>query len=404
MFSSVQHRPVCSIGARAVRLQSFSTYKQSNVTGKMINKSWTFSWMGQRVGLLLSWLQKAGRETNKLASVKKKERLLSIFANHCSFVTGQRLRRAFQIGELYSNLYSERTRWTLVGSIWRRLQSKHAPTGKLIAALAGVFMWEDEKIQDDELKRCAWELHALEAVRNQRGTSKTAVVVDPVWEVVMEKKNFRVWRRPIQGSHLFEYRVFGSYTDVTPRQFFNVQLDTEYRKKWDALVIKLEVVDRDVNTGTEVVHWATHFPYPMYSRDYVYVRRYHVDMENNLMILVSRAVKHPSIPETQEFVRVHSYQSKMVIRPHRSFDENGFDYLLTYSDDPQTVFPRYCVSWMVSSGMPDFLEKLHTAALRAKNMDVGVQDYVSIVKPTQSTQERLGADNPHTRGPSQIYA
>lgn len=66
----------------------------------------------------------------------------------------------------------------------------------------------------------------------------------------------------------------------------------------------------------------------------------------------------------------------MVIRPHKSFDEvcderfapyifchsavfsdlcvvllqNGFDYLLTYSDNPQTVFPRYCVNWMVSSG------------------------------------------------------
>lgn len=45
-----------------------------------------------------------------------------------------------------------------------------------------------------------------------------------------------------------------------PKYFPSHQLDTEYRKKWDALVIKLEVVDRDVNTGTEVVHWATHFP------------------------------------------------------------------------------------------------------------------------------------------------
>lgn len=396
---------MCSIGTRAVRLQTLSTFKHSDEIGKISSRSLTFSWLGQRVGLLLSWLQKAGRGTNALASEKKKkEKLLSIFANHCSFVTGQRLRRAFQIGELYSNLYSERSRWTLVGSIWRRLQSKHAPAGKLIAALAGVFMWEDEKIRDDELRRCALELQALESVKGQSGNPKSAVIVDPDWEVVMDKKNFRVWRRPIQGSHLFEYRVFGSYTDVTPRQFFNVQLDTEYRKKWDALVIKLEVVDRDVNTGTEVVHWATHFPYPMYSRDYVYVRRYHVDMDNSLMILVSRAVKHPSVPETQEFVRVHSYQSKMVIRPHRSFDENGFDYLLTYSDDPQTVFPRYCVSWMVSSGMPDFLEKLHVAALRAKNMDVGVRDYVSFVKPTQITQERLGADNNHNSGPNQIYA
>ncbi|XP_016093815.1 stAR-related lipid transfer protein 7, mitochondrial-like [Sinocyclocheilus grahami] len=121
----------------------------------------------------------------------------------------QRLRRALQIGELYSNLYSERSRWTLVGNIWRRLQSKH--TGKLLAALAGVFMWEDEKIGDDELRRCAWELQALESVRSQNVNPKTAVYADPGWELVMEKKNFRVWRRPIQGSHLFEYRVFCSY-------------------------------------------------------------------------------------------------------------------------------------------------------------------------------------------------
>lgn len=54
--------------------------------------------------------------------------------------------------------------------------------------------------------RCAWELQALESVRSQNVNPKTAVRVDPAWEVVVEKKNFRVWRRPIQGSHLFEYR------------------------------------------------------------------------------------------------------------------------------------------------------------------------------------------------------
>ncbi|CAB1332857.1 unnamed protein product [Coregonus sp. 'balchen'] len=222
---------------------------------------------------------------------------------------------------------------------------------------------------------CGLELQALEKVKNLSASSekeKAAGQVETGWEVVMEKNNFK--------------------------------LDTEYRKKWDALVLKLEVVDRDVNTGSEVVHWATHFPYPMYSRDYVYVRRYDVDVENNLMVLISRAVQHPGVPETQDYVRVHSYQSKMVIRPHKTFDENGFDYLLTYSDDPQTAFPRYCVSWMVSSGMPDFLEKLHTAALRAKNLEVGIFDYASVIKSNdtkhQPSQDRLG-DN--TR-PGQIYA
>ncbi|CAB1318434.1 unnamed protein product [Coregonus sp. 'balchen'] len=376
MFQSIPRRPIriSEISVCAVRLQSSYTLRQG--IGKSNGKSQTTTWMGRHIGLLLSWLQRSGVGTSKkVASDNKKQDLLSIFANHCSFVTGQRLRRAYQIGELYANLYSERTRWTLVGSIWRRLQSKHASTAKLVAALAGVFLWEDEKVRDEELYRCGLELQALETVRNLSASSekeKAAGQVETGWEVVMEKKNFK--------------------------------LDTEYRKKWDALVLKLEVVDRDVNTGSEVVHWATHFPYPMYSRDYVYVRRYNVDMENNLMVLISRAVQHPGVPETQDYVRVHSYQSKMVIRPHKSFDENGFDYLLTYSDDPQTAFPRYCVSWMVSSGMPDFLEKLHTAALRAKNLEVGIYDYASVVKSNdtkhQLSQDRLG-DN--TR-PGHIYA
>ncbi|XP_067107102.1 stAR-related lipid transfer protein 7, mitochondrial [Osmerus mordax] len=408
MFQSMQRRPICKIGVSALRLQSSKAFREG--VGKGNGKSVTAAWIGRRMGLLLSWLQRSGVGTSEtVGSDKKKQGLLSIFANHCSFVTGQRLRRAHQIGELYSNLYSERTRWTLVGSIWRRLQSKHAHTGKLIGALAGVFMWEDQKIRDEEIRRCGLELQALESVKNVRtSTEKLAGQVDAGWEVVMERKNFRVWRRPIPDSHLYEYRVLGSYNDVTPRQFFNVQLDTDYRKKWDALVIKLEVVDRDAYTGSEVVHWATHFPYPMYSRDYVYVRRYDVDLENNLMILVSRAVQHPGLPETQDFVRVHSYQSKMVIRPHRSFDENGFDYLLTYSDDPQTAFPRYCLSWMVSSGMPNFLEKLHSATLRAKNLEVGIYDYAAVVKPNdtkhQPNQDRLTGDNTRTGGSGQIYA
>jgi len=63
---------------------------------------------------------------------------------------------------------------------------------------------------------------------------------------------------------------------------------------------------------------------------------------------------------------------------------------------------------MVSSGMPDFLDKLHTAALRAKNMEVGIYDYTAIAKPAdatrQASQERLTGDSTHTGDPGQIYA
>uniref|UniRef100_A0A3Q0SX50 Phosphatidylcholine transfer protein n=1 Tax=Amphilophus citrinellus TaxID=61819 RepID=A0A3Q0SX50_AMPCI len=389
MFHSVPRRRIGEIGVNTLRRQSSWSFRRTVEEGR--GRLGKHPWLDRSVGLLLSWVQRAGVCASEAAgSGPKRKGLLAIFADHCSFVTGQRLRRACQIGELYSNLYSERTRWTLVGNIWRSFQTKHAPTGKLVAALTGIFMWENEKIQDEEMQRCGHELQALEAVKRLSGSSGTVTGQQELgWEIVVEKKDFRVWKRPIPNSHLYEYRVLGSYNDVTPRQFFNVQLDIEYRKKWDSLVIKLDVVDRDTSTGSEVVHWATHFPYPMYSRDYVYVRRYDVDVSNNLMILVSRAVQHPRVPETQEFVRVHSYQSKMVIRPHKSFDENIL---------PLKTCP----------GMPNFLEKLHTAALRAKNLEVGIQDYTNVIKTSdinrQSSQDRLTGENAHTGGPGQIYA
>ncbi|XP_069475197.1 stAR-related lipid transfer protein 7, mitochondrial [Ambystoma mexicanum] len=337
---------------------------------------------------VLSWFQKRSSQ-----GPKQKKSLVSLLASHCSYVTGQRVWRAQQIGQLYNNLYSEQSRKSLFSCLWRRFRGRQGGACKLIAALTGVFMWEEERVKKEELQRSAAEMLYLSgSVGNSNWEGSDLQTLNPqpapdevAWEIVISKKQFKLWRRPIGGSSLYQYRVFGTYRDVTPRQFFNVQLDTEYRKKWDALVIKLEVLERDAVTGSEVLHWVTHFPYPMYSRDYVYVRRYHVDRENNLMILVSRAVEHPDVPELPSFVRVRTYESQMVIRPHTTFDENGFDYLLTYSDNPQTVFPRYCVSWMVSSGMPDFLDKLHMAAVRATNMEIKVKDYISVPRPMEAS-------------------
>lgn len=54
--------------------------------------------------------------------------------------------------------------------------------------------------------RCAWELQALDVVKQQTTTGKASVQAEGGWEIVMEKKTFKVWRRPVEGSHLFEYR------------------------------------------------------------------------------------------------------------------------------------------------------------------------------------------------------
>lgn len=62
------------------------------------------------------------------------------------------------------------------------------------------------------------------------------------------------------------------------------------------------------------------------------------------------------------------------------------------------------------TGMPEFLDKLHNAALRAKNLEVGIHDYAGVIKSSDSSssrqpsQERLAGENPHSSGSGQIYA
>ncbi|XP_052520951.1 LOW QUALITY PROTEIN: stAR-related lipid transfer protein 7, mitochondrial, partial [Tympanuchus pallidicinctus] len=219
--------------------------------------------------------------------------LLGLLARQCGCVSGQRARRARRAWQLGGGGGSgaEGARrggggggggggwgewWWWRGGPFRGRPALAAAAGRLMATLAGVFVWDGQRIEEEELQRSAQEMQRMQnlAVPLQGGGALgEPPLLDPPserdaasapgeqpWEMVMDKKQFKLWRRPIEGTHLYQYRVFGTYTDVTPRQFFNVQLDTEYRKKWDSLVIKLDVIERDAATGSEVIHWVTHFP------------------------------------------------------------------------------------------------------------------------------------------------
>lgn len=39
-----------------------------------------------------------------------------------------------------------------------------------------------------------------------------------------------------------------------------IQVDNEYRIAWDQFVLRLDVIDSDPLSGSEVLHWVTKFP------------------------------------------------------------------------------------------------------------------------------------------------
>lgn len=290
-----------------------------------------------------------------------------ILTLQCNFYAAQRIQRLTQMASLYRNLYNESTFRRMVSRFAQRLHKK-ATLGYLLGVV--VFDWKQDKISSEEMKNCIDEFDRLvltrKCHRREENNNEEKHYLLPLgssgWEPVISKPNLCVWRKSVPKSYLYEYKVFGTFTDIPARAFFSVQTDTEYRKKWDKLVIKLDVIDKDDKDGCEVIHWVMHYPFPMYSRDYVYIRKSLVDAENRVMVLVSRAIDHPACPVSNNYVRVQKYFSQMVIRPHRHFDDVGFDYVLTYFDDPEAAFPSPAYNWMASTGVPDFVEKLHNAA------------------------------------------
>ncbi|GAB6031539.1 StAR- lipid transfer protein 7, mitochondrial [Chamberlinius hualienensis] len=288
----------------------------------------------------------------------------SLLARHCEFITAQRIRRACQTCALYSRLYSEASFKRMVsrftGTYGEKIQNgRLRPLGMLIGA--AFFSWEKEKITLEEMQNCVED---LDNTYKSKDTDQLINANDKsVWDLIINRTDLKVWQKPMSNTSIYEYKVCGSFYDITPASFFRVQVDIDYRKKWDKLVIGLDVVDRDQKTNCEVVHWVMHYPFPMYSRDYVYIRRYHIDPVNNVMVLVSKSTDHPFCPVTNNYVRVSQYSSSMVIKPHTGMNENGFDFVLTYFDDPQAMIPGPAYRWMASSGVSEFVEKLHQAAV-----------------------------------------
>uniref|UniRef100_A0A1I7SZZ1 Phosphatidylcholine transfer protein n=1 Tax=Caenorhabditis tropicalis TaxID=1561998 RepID=A0A1I7SZZ1_9PELO len=221
-----------------------------------------------------------------------------------------------------------------------------------IAASTVGFTFREHGISEDRMSEC----HNCEEEFVHRKTPGHG------WELLYEEKDMLAFRRRIEGPYeMYEYKCVGTYYDISPRNFLDAQNDLDYRRQWDENIVTIEVVKEE--NENELIRWVSKFPYPMYPREYVYVRRTWVSDDEKYAVLDSESVQpevFPSISESN--VRVRSYTSRMSIRAHTDWESHGVDYILTYSDNPEANIPRYVYNWMVNKGGPYFLKQVHKAA------------------------------------------
>lgn len=98
------------------------------------------------------------------------------------------------------------------------------------------------------------------------------------------------------------------------------------------------------------------------NRDYVFNRRFFVDRNRKLVIIVNKSIIHPFSPKQPNIQRVNDYWSCMVIRSTSgSLRTPGLEYVLTYFENPGVVLPQSITSWVAQKQLPEFLHKLYIA-------------------------------------------
>lgn len=91
----------------------------------------------------------------------------------------------------------------------------------------------------------------------------------------------------------------------------------------------------------------------------------YVDEGKQSVIIVSCSVAESDdiVPQDKSYVRVQNYRSVMVVRAHETFEKKGFDYALTYYDNPECYMPKYAYNWIVNSGGPLYLKQVSLIVL-----------------------------------------
>ncbi|CAJ0590631.1 unnamed protein product [Cylicocyclus nassatus] len=191
---------------------------------------------------------------------------------------------------------------------------------------------------------------------------ENGIDADDGWEALVEEEDLKVYRRLVPGPiEMYEYKCVGTYYDITPCSFLDVQNDLDYRKEWDSNVLTLEMLQEQ--DEHELIRWVQKYPYPLHPREYVYARRTWVSDDCQLIVVDSEVIPTDIVPDScSKNVRVSTYSSRMAVRSHRDLNQHGLDFILTYFDNPEANIPKAVYNWIINQGGPYFLQQVHEAA------------------------------------------
>lgn len=207
--------------------------------------------------------------------------IFKVWVHHCECVLTQRIRRCQQMFFLYTAWWEERA----LKDFLQRMRHSLVKRGReLTLGAVGIssYNWEKNRITEEEFKKHIAEFDYIDVLKenticlscasSKRSNNNTSLCKCGTtgqlpnksydeWTPFIEKQDLIVWRRS-HASGQYEYKVFGSYNDVSALDFLNVQVDTDYRRKWDNTAVMLEIAEKDPvkDANGDILYWEMKWP------------------------------------------------------------------------------------------------------------------------------------------------
>ncbi|KAG0227217.1 hypothetical protein BGW42_003108 [Actinomortierella wolfii] len=130
------------------------------------------------------------------------------------------------------------------------------------------------------------------------------------WELFLESHGFRVYRKALPNTSLYEYKALGHYPTVSSRLLADVFTDLEYRKTWDKNMVGFQRLEHDI------IHYTTKFPWPLSPREYYYTLTVSEPKENHFVVSSQTIGKIRSSDGTlKNLYQTNNYKSMVTLAP-----------------------------------------------------------------------------------------
>lgn len=173
------------------------------------------------------------------------------------------------------------------------------------------------------------------------------------WKLFVDKNGIKVYAWLDKETGLFQWKVFGEI-EFPPAVVKKTLMDIEYRKKWDAYVSKIEMLES--NNNADIIYWDVKYGIPMVSnRDYIYCREFKEVCENDedYIVILSKTYENGKelVPVHKSKVRVEGFKQFMVLKKTAS----GTMLYMHSIDRPGGKIPSSLINWAAKSGIPNYL-------------------------------------------------